>query len=130
MHNCRNNSQSFPHILKKPEIQMQADTAQRTLLLVKHDGVQRGLIGNITSRFENRGFKIVAAKLVKPTLTQAKSHYSEHDGKNFFADICNSLSEGPVFALVVEGENVIQTSRLMIGSTNPGVSAPGTIRGR
>ncbi|MCM3126559.1 MULTISPECIES: nucleoside-diphosphate kinase [unclassified Paenibacillus] len=102
---------------------------ERTFLMVKPDGVQRGLIGRIMSRFEDKGFKLVAGKFVQVTVEQAKRHYAEHDGKPFFDDLVSFITSGPVFAMVWEGEDIITLSRMLIGKTNVKEALPGTIRG-
>jgi len=101
----------------------------RTFAMVKPDGVQKGLVGEIISRFEKKGLKIVALKIMKITPELAEKHYGEHKGKPFFADLVNFITSGPVAAMVLEGENVIPTVRTMMGATNPQDAAPGTIRG-
>ncbi len=101
----------------------------RTFAMVKPDGVEKGLVGEIISRFEKKGLKMVALKIMKITPELAEKHYSEHKGKPFFADLVNFITSGPVAAMVLEGENVIPTVRTMMGATNPQDAAPGTIRG-
>jgi len=101
----------------------------RTFAMVKPDGVEKGLVGEIISRFEKKGLKIVALKIMKITPELAEKHYGEHKGKPFFADLVNFITSGPVAAMVLEGENVILTVRTMMGATNPQDAAPGTIRG-
>lgn len=102
---------------------------EKTYLMIKPDGVQRGLIGRIVSRFEDKGFKLVAAKLITITEEQAKRHYAEHEGKDFFPGLVSFITSGPVFAMVWEGDDVIALSRLLIGKTKVGEALPGTIRG-
>ncbi|SOC38831.1 nucleoside-diphosphate kinase [Salinicoccus kekensis] len=102
---------------------------EKTFLMIKPDGVQRNLIGPIVSRLENKGFKIVGAKLMQVSEDLAKTHYQEHSEKPFFGELVDFITSGPVFAMVLEGENVISTARLVVGSTNPQEAAPGTIRG-
>ena len=102
---------------------------ERTLVLIKPDGVQRGLIGEIISRFERRGLKIVAMKLVKPDRELAEKHYAIHRGKPFFEPTVKYIMSSPVVAMVIEGKNVIETVRKMMGKTNPQDADPGTIRG-
>ncbi len=102
---------------------------EKTFLMIKPDGVQRNLIGPIVSRLENKGFKIVGAKLMNVSEDLAKTHYQEHQDKPFFGELVDFITSGPVFAMVLEGENVISTARLVVGSTNPQEAAPGTIRG-
>lgn len=101
----------------------------RTFAMVKPDGVEKGLVGEIISRFEKKGLKIVALKIMKITPELAEKHYSEHKGKPFFADLVNFITSGPVVAMVLEGENVIPIVRTMMGATDPQDAAPGTIRG-
>lgn len=102
---------------------------ERTFLMVKPDGVQRNLIGEIVGRFESKGFKLVGAKLMQITPELASQHYAEHSERPFFGELVDFITSGPVFAMVWEGENVISVGRLMTGATNPKESAPGTIRG-
>ncbi|WP_394187531.1 nucleoside-diphosphate kinase [Paenisporosarcina quisquiliarum] len=102
---------------------------ERTFLMVKPDGVQRNLIGEIVGRFEKKGFQLVGAKLMQITPELAGEHYGEHKERPFFGELVDFITSGPVFAMVWEGENVIATSRLLVGATNPKESAPGTIRG-
>jgi nucleoside-diphosphate kinase len=101
----------------------------RTFAMVKPDGVQKGLVGEIISRFEKKGLKMVALKIMNITPELAEKHYSEHKGKPFFADLVNFITSGPVVAMVLEGENVIPIVRTMMGATDPQDAAPGTIRG-
>ncbi|WP_310550112.1 nucleoside-diphosphate kinase [Paenibacillus glufosinatiresistens] len=102
---------------------------ERTYLMIKPDGVQRGLIGRIVARLEDKGFKLAAAKLITVTEEQAKRHYAEHEGKDFFGELVSFITSGPVFAMVWEGDDVIALSRLLIGKTKVGEALPGTIRG-
>lgn len=102
---------------------------ERTFLMVKPDGVQRGLIGRIISRLEDKGFKLVAGKFLQVTEKQAKYHYAEHDGKDFYGNLVNFITSGPVFAMVWEGDDIIALSRQLIGKTNVKDALPGTIRG-
>lgn len=102
---------------------------QRTYLMVKPDGVQRGLVGEIVSRFERKGFQLVAAKLMHVTREQAEFHYEEHKEKPFFGELVDFITSGPVFGMVWQGDDVIALSRLMMGKTNVMDSQPGTIRG-
>lgn len=102
---------------------------ERTFSMVKPDGVQRGLIGEIIRRFEQRGIKVAALKLMQITPALAAEHYKEHIGKPFFNDLVEFITSGPVAAMVLEGENVVTMVRAMMGATNPQDSSPGTIRG-
>lgn len=102
---------------------------EKTFLMVKPDGVQRNLIGEIVHRFEQKGFQFVGAKLMNISTDLAETHYGEHRERPFFGELVNFITSGPVFAMVWEGENVITTARDMMGKTNPQEAAPGTIRG-
>ena len=102
---------------------------EKTFLMVKPDGVQRNLIGEIVGRFEAKGFQLVGAKLMQIPTELAEQHYGEHKERPFFGELVEFITSGPVFAMVWEGENVISTARLLVGATNPKESAPGTIRG-
>lgn len=102
---------------------------EKTFLMVKPDGVQRQLIGDIVTRFERKGFQLVGAKLMQISNELAEQHYGEHKERPFFGELVDFITSGPVFAMVWEGENVISTARSMMGATNPKDSAPGTIRG-
>ena len=102
---------------------------EQTYLMVKPDGVQRGLCGEILSRFEKKGLKIVGLKFMLISKEVAENHYGEHKGKPFFPSLISYITSGPVFAMVWEGENAVQVCRNMMGKTNPQDSAPGTIRG-
>jgi len=102
---------------------------ERSFIAIKPDGIQRGLIGEIIARFEKKGFKLVALKLITPTPEIAAGHYDDLKDKPFFGGLVNFFSSGPVVAMVWEGSNVIKTGRQMLGATNPAASMPGTIRG-
>lgn len=102
---------------------------ERTFLMVKPDGVQRGLIGEIISRFERRGFKLVASRFEILPDTRVMEHYAEHLQKSFFPGLKAYITSGPCFLMVWEGKDVVRISREMIGATNPAGAAPGTIRG-
>ena len=102
---------------------------ESTLVLVKPDGVRRGIAGEIVARLERRGFELRGARLLKIPRALAQEHYAEHKGKPFFGDLVSFISSGPVLALAVRGESAISTVRTMMGATNPLDSAPGTIRG-
>lgn len=102
---------------------------ERTLILVKPDGVQRGLVGPIIERFERRGIKIVGLKLVQASSQLAEQHYAEHVGKPFFNGLVSFITSRPVVAMVLQGPNVIQMCRNTIGVTKPLEAAPGTVRG-
>lgn len=97
--------------------------------MVKPDGVQRGVIGDVVRRFEQKGFKLVAAKLMQISEELANEHYGEHKERPFFGELVEFITSGPVFAMVWEGEDVINISRTMIGATKPEEATPGSIRG-
>lgn len=101
---------------------------EKTFLMVKPDGVQRGLIGEIVTRFERKGLKLIAAKFMRITPELAERHYAEHVGKPFYPPLVDFVTSGPVFAMVWQGEQVIGLTRAMIGKTNALEAAPGTIR--
>src|SRR5947209_20249360 len=103
--------------------------AERTLILAKPDAVERSLAGEILARFERRGLKLRAARLVTATRDLGERHYAEHREKPFFGELVDFISSGPTWALVVEGEAAIATMRKTIGATNPANAEPGTIRG-
>lgn len=102
---------------------------ERTLIVIKPDGVRRGLIGAIISRFENKGFKIVDLKMLRMTREQAEEFYAPHVGKHFYEELISFITSGPVVAAILEGPSSISVVRKMIGSTNSLEAAPGTIRG-
>jgi nucleoside-diphosphate kinase len=100
-----------------------------TLVLVKPDGVQRGLIGEIISRLERRGLKLVGMKLMKVDDALARQHYGEHVDRPFFAGLVDFITSSPVVAMAWEAENAVEAVRSTMGQTNPTTSPPGTIRG-
>ena len=101
---------------------------QRTLILIKPDAVQRGLIGNIITRFEQRGLKIVAMKLLQMDEKMARQHYAVHEGKPFFPGLVKFITSGPIVAAIMEGDNAVELVRKTMGSTDPLNASPGTIR--
>lgn len=104
--------------------------SDRTLVLLKPDAVERGLVGEILGRFEKKGLRIVSLDLRTLDADTLARHYEEHVGKGFYADLVAFMSRGPVVALVLEGpENTWEVVRNMMGTTNPRLAAPGTIRG-
>ena len=103
--------------------------AERTLVLIKPDGVERGLIGEVLSRIERKGFRIVALQLRVLERAIAEEHYGEHKDKPFFGDLVDFITGGPLVAAVIEGPEAIASWRSMMGATNPANAAPGTIRG-
>jgi len=106
-----------------------AANKERTFIMVKPDGVQRGLVGKIIKRFEAKGFKLVALKFTWPSKELLKKHYADLSARPFFPGLVNYMSSGPVVPMVWEGLNVVKTGRQILGATNPADSAPGTIRG-
>jgi nucleoside-diphosphate kinase len=104
-------------------------TAERTLVLVKPDGVARGLVGAVLGRIEAKGYRLVALDLRIPDVELLSQHYAEHAGKVFFEPLVSFMSSGPVAAVVAEGNRVIEGFRSLAGATEPTVAAPGTIRG-
>jgi nucleoside-diphosphate kinase len=102
---------------------------EQTLVLVKPDGVQRGLIGEVISRLERRGLKLVAMKLMHVDESLARQHYGEHVDRPFFPGLVGFITSGPVVAMVWEAESAIEIVRQTMGATNPINSVPGTIRG-
>ncbi|MDD3977757.1 nucleoside-diphosphate kinase [Methanomicrobium antiquum] len=101
----------------------------QTFLMIKPDGVQRGLVGEIVARFEKKGLKLVAAKFESLPEERVMEHYSEHKDKPFFPGLKSYIMSGPCFLMVWEGKNVVSITRQMIGATNPAEALPGTIRG-
>lgn len=101
----------------------------KTFLMVKPDGVERQLIGEIVSRFEKKGLQLVGAKLMSIPKEAAETHYGEHKEKPFFGELVDFITSGPVFAMVWQGEQVVDVTRQIIGKTNPKEALPGTIRG-
>ncbi len=102
---------------------------ERTLVIIKPDGVQRGLIGEITHRLERRGLKIVGMKLMTISNELAQKHYGVHQGKPFYEGLVQYITSGPVVVMALEGKKAIETVRNTVGATNPANAAPGTIRG-
>lgn len=102
---------------------------EQTLILIKPDGVQRALIGQIISRFEQRGLKLVALKFIQMSRELAETHYAVHKERPFYASLVDYIISGPVVAMVWEGKNAIAAARATMGATNPVAAATGTIRG-
>jgi len=101
----------------------------RTLVLIKPDAVQRGLAGEVLSRLERRGLKIVALRLMQVNEALARRHYAEHEGKPFLESLVRFITASPIVAAVFEGPNAVETVRTVMGATDPQKAAPGTIRG-
>jgi nucleoside-diphosphate kinase len=102
---------------------------EQSLILLKPDTVQRLLVGQVINRFERRGLKIVAMKLIQVSQELAEEHYAVHKERPFFNDLISYITSGPVVAMILEGPNAIQVVRTTIGGTRPAEAAPGTIRG-
>jgi nucleoside-diphosphate kinase len=102
---------------------------ERTLILVKPDAFARNLTGEIIARFEGKGLRLVALKLMTMTPELARRHYAEHEGKSFFEELVSFITSGPLVAMVLEGEEAIEAARQVIGATNPLQATTGSIRG-
>ncbi|EDO37954.1 predicted protein [Nematostella vectensis] len=112
-----------------PTSSLLQNKGERTFIMVKPDGVQRGLVGEIIKRFEQKGFKLVALKMVQESEEHLKKHYADLAHLPFYPGLVKFMSSGPVVAMVWEGAGVVKTGRVMLGETNPADSKPGTIRG-
>merc|ERR1711907_887780 len=106
-----------------------AEQLEQTYIMIKPDGVQRGLVGNIIARFEAKGYKLVAMKMAMPGKAHMEKHYADLSSKKFFPGLIEYMTSGPVCAMIWEGDNAVATGRVMLGATRPQDSAPGTIRG-
>ena len=104
-------------------------TTERSLVLVKPDGFQRGLSGEVLRRIESKGYALVGLSILTPTREQLAAHYAEHEGKPFYEPLVEFMSSGQVTAVVIEGQDCIRGFRSLAGATNPTDAAPGTIRG-
>ncbi|KAI5297857.1 multicatalytic endopeptidase [Ascosphaera pollenicola] len=104
-------------------------SSEQTFIAIKPDGVQRGLVGAIIARFETRGYKLAAIKLVSPSKEHLETHYSDLKEKPFFPGLLSYMMSGPICAMVWECRDAVKTGRTLLGTTNPLASAPGTIRG-
>ena len=102
---------------------------ERTLILVKPDGVARSLVGEVVSRVENKGYKVVGLKMMTPTREILAKHYAEHEGKPFYEPLLEFMLSGPIVAMIAEGNRVIEGFRKLAGTTDPTTAEPGTIRG-
>ena len=102
---------------------------ERTLVLVKPDGVRRGLVGEVVGRLERKGLKLAAVRMLKVDDELARRHYAEHAGKPFFGDLLSFITSGPVVALAAEGTEAVSVVRTLMGITDPKKAAPGTLRG-
>jgi nucleoside-diphosphate kinase len=104
-------------------------TKQKTLVIIKPDGIQKNIIGEIISRIEKKGLKILNMKMMKLSRELAEKHYEEHRNKPFFKSLVNFITSAPIIVMIVEGEDVISIFRSMMGPTDPKNAEPGTIRG-
>ena len=102
---------------------------ERTFIIIKPDGVRRGLVGEVIRRFESRGLTLAELRLLVAERKVVEEHYAEHRGKPFFNDVVDYLTSGPIVAMAIEGENAVRACRAMMGATNSAEAAPGTIRG-
>lgn len=102
---------------------------EKTFVMIKPDGVVRGLVGEIIGRIEKKGFHIIEAKLIHADIDTVKSHYDEHKDRAFFSELIDFIIEGKVMAMVIQGEDVVSILRLMVGDKDPKIAQPGTIRG-
>lgn len=102
---------------------------ERTLVLLKPDAILRGICGKIINRFEETGLKIIAMKLIEPTVSLIEKHYDVHKGKDFYDNLVKYMSNKPVVAMILEGRSAIEATRKLCGDTDPLKAAPGTIRG-
>ncbi len=108
---------------------MAMSSPEKTLILVKPDGVRRGLVGEVISRVENKGYKVTNLRMLTADRALLTKHYEEHQGKPFFEPLLEFMSSGPIVAMIAEGEQVIQGFRKLAGATDPTQAEPGTIRG-
>ena len=106
-----------------------ASSPQRTLVLIKPDGVRRALVGEVIARIERKGYQVVALRMLQADRALLEKHYAEHQGKPFYEPLLEFMMSGPIVALIAEGERVIEGFRSLAGATDPTVAAPGTIRG-
>ena len=106
-----------------------ASNNEKTLVLVKPDGVARGLVGEVIARIEAKGYKISALRMLQADRALLEKHYAEHNGKPFYEPLLEFMTSGPIVAMIAEGNRVIEGFRSLAGATDPTVAAPGTIRG-
>ncbi len=104
-------------------------SSEKTLILIKPDGVRRGLVGEVISRVEEKGYSITALRMLNAYRALLEKHYAEHNGKPFYEPLLEFMTSGPIVAMVAEGNRVIEGFRSLAGATDPTVAAPGTIRG-
>ena len=108
---------------------MNSQNIERTLILVKPDGVARSLVGEVVNRVENKGYQIVGLKMITPTREILAKHYAEHEGKPFYEPLIEFMLSGPIVAMIAQGNRVIEGFRKLAGTTDPTTAEPGTIRG-
>lgn len=108
---------------------MNSQKLERTLILVKPDGVRRSLVGEVVRRVEAKGYQVVGLKMIKPTREILEKHYAEHAGKPFYEPLLEFMLSGPIVAMIAEGQRVIEGFRKLAGTTDPTTAEPGTIRG-
>ena len=108
---------------------MNSQNLERTLILVKPDGVARSLVGEVVSRVESKGYQIVGLKMLTPTREILAKHYAEHEGKPFYEPLIEFMLSGPIVAMIAQGNRVIEGFRKLAGTTDPTTAEPGTIRG-
>jgi|TARA_B110000503_G_scaffold74247_2_gene114680 nucleoside-diphosphate kinase len=106
-----------------------AQKLERTLILVKPDGIRRSLVGEVINRVENKGYQVVALKMITPTREILAKHYAEHEGKPFYEPLLEFMLSGPIVSMIAEGNRVIEGFRKLAGTTDPTTAEPGTIRG-
>jgi nucleoside-diphosphate kinase len=104
-------------------------SSEKTLILIKPDGVARGLVGEVISRVEKKGYSVTALRMLRADRTLLEKHYAEHEGKPFYEPLLEFMASGPIVAMIAEGNRVIEGFRSLAGATDPTVAAPGTIRG-
>ena len=104
-------------------------SSEKTLILVKPDGVRRGLVGEVISRIEKKGYSVIALRMLQADRALLEKHYEEHKGKPFYEPLLEFMTSGPIVAMIAEGNRVIEGFRSLAGATDPTVAAPGTIRG-
>ena len=104
-------------------------SSEKTLILIKPDGVRRGLVGEVISRIEKKGYTVTALRMLQADRSILEKHYAEHNGKHFYEPLLEFMGSGPIVAMIAEGNRVIEGFRSLAGATDPTVAAPGTIRG-
>ena len=104
-------------------------SSEKTLILIKPDGVRRGLVGEVISRIEKKGYSVTALRMMQADRSILEKHYAEHNGKPFYEPLLEFMGSGPIVAMIAEGNRVIEVFRSLAGATDPTVAAPGTIRG-